>query len=112
MCLTLQPPPLSQGSPSEIRKYQQTPASPNRYPPTHGSHSWPFLLAKKPDTENQSLTHYRPSRHRIHGLSFNTATDRVLTTSLQTNLICRGKPGHWGVASKTKDVESRPNADA
>lgn len=105
----------AQNSPSEMETYQHTRPPPPKQTPTYPcSHSSTFLWAKKPDTKEsiQSLTHCRTSLHRIHGLSLNTATNRVFTASQQWNLIYRGKPGHWGVLSKTKDVESRSNGDA
>lgn len=106
---------LAQDSPSEVRKYQQRlPPPPNRHPPTHVPTAGLFFWSRNqtPRYLFQSLTHHRTSFHRIHGLSLNIATNRVFTTSQQWNLICRGKPGHWGVSAKTTDVESRCSEDA
>lgn len=78
------------------------------------SHSWPVFFGQETRCQGIyfNLTHHRTSLHRIHGLYLNTVTDRLFTSSQQWDLIRRGKLGHWGVSSRTKDLEGRSNGDA
>lgn len=97
-----------------MKKYQRRLPPPSGQTPTDPrSQSWPSLVVRKSGTKVsiQSLTQCRTSLHRIHGLSLNTTTNRVFTTSQLWHLIYRGKPGYRRVLSKTKEVESRSNGD-
>lgn len=95
--MTLQPLCLAQGSPSEIRTHPRTQA------PTNTPVAQASISLSHPSQDF-------PSQNPC--LSLNAAADRELTTSQQWDLICRGKLGHWGVSSGTRDGESRSNGDA